>query len=139
MLVEEVAAERGEDEVLDTGGAVLRQSLAYVFRRADGRVALHHRPRHRVVLFGERDRLADAALRVPDIDEQEQPDRGRLAPAMAADVVVFDPATVQDTATYDNPFQYPAGIDAVIVNGKIALRDGGRSDDHHGRSLKAGA
>lgn len=66
-------------------------------------------------------------------------DRGRLAPAMAADVVVFDPATVQDTATYDNPFQYPAGIDGVIVNGKIALRDGGRSDDHHGRSLKAGA
>jgi N-acyl-D-amino-acid deacylase len=65
--------------------------------------------------------------------------RGRLAPAMAADVVVFDPATVQDTATYDNPFQYPAGIDAVIVNGTIALRDGGRSDDHHGRSLKAGA
>ena len=40
-------------------------------------------------------------------------DRGRIAPNMAADVVVFDPAKVQDTATYAEPFQYPVGIDAV--------------------------
>ena len=37
-------------------------------------------------------------------------DRGRIAPNMAADVVVFDPAKIQDTATYDEPFQYPVGI-----------------------------
>lgn len=64
-------------------------------------------------------------------------DRGRLAPKMAADVVVFDPAKVQDTATYDNPFQYPVGINAVIVNGTVALRDGQRAQRLSGRSLRA--
>lgn len=66
-------------------------------------------------------------------------DRGRLAPKMAADVVVFDPAKVQDMATYDNPFQYPVGINAVVVNGNVALQAGERSKNHHGRSLKADA
>jgi N-acyl-D-amino-acid deacylase len=63
-------------------------------------------------------------------------DRGRLAPRMAADVVVFDPATVQDRATYEDPFQYPIGIDTVIVNGAIALRDGQRGERRTGRSLR---
>jgi N-acyl-D-aspartate/D-glutamate deacylase len=57
---------------------------------------------------------------------------------MAADVVVFDPATVRDTATYAEPFQYPVGIGAVIVNGAIALRDGQRAEQHTGRPLRAG-
>lgn len=64
-------------------------------------------------------------------------DRGRLAPGLAADVVVFDPATVHDTATYAEPFQYPLGIAAVIVNGAVALRDGQRSEQHAGRPLRA--
>jgi len=64
-------------------------------------------------------------------------DRGRIAPSMAADVVVFDPAKVQDTATFAEPFQYPTGIDAVVVNGVVALRDGQRGDRHTGRSLRA--
>ena len=65
-------------------------------------------------------------------------DRGRIAPNMAADVVVFDPAKVQDTATYDEPFQYPVGIDAVIVNGVVALRDGAarRPTHWHGRCAR---
>ncbi|HVX40823.1 MAG TPA: D-aminoacylase [Gemmatimonadaceae bacterium] len=62
-------------------------------------------------------------------------DRGRIAPNAAADVVVFDPATVQDTATYANPFQYPIGISAVVVNGAIALRDGSRGATRTGRPL----
>jgi N-acyl-D-amino-acid deacylase len=64
-------------------------------------------------------------------------DRGRLARGMAADVVVFDPATVEDKATYAEPFQYPVGITAVIVNGTIALRDGQRDAKHTGRGLRA--
>jgi N-acyl-D-amino-acid deacylase len=48
-------------------------------------------------------------------------DRGRIAPGMAADLVVFDPATIQDTATFQSPLKYPRGIDYVIVNGKIAV------------------
>src|SRR5512132_1010342 len=63
-------------------------------------------------------------------------DRGRLAPRMAADVVVFDAAKVQDTATYAEPFQYPVGISAVIVNGAIALRDGQRGEQHTGKPLR---
>jgi len=66
-------------------------------------------------------------------------DRGRIAPRMAADVVVFDPATVADTATYEQPFQYPIGIDTVIVNGAVALQGGQRADKHTGRALRAGA
>jgi N-acyl-D-amino-acid deacylase len=63
-------------------------------------------------------------------------DRGRLAPRMAADVVIFDPATVQDQATYEDPFQYPVGIPTVIVNGSIALRDGQRTEKRAGSSLR---
>jgi len=61
-------------------------------------------------------------------------DRGLIAPRMAADVVVFDPATVADTATFEEPFQYPVGIDAVIVNGAIAFRDGQRAERHTGKA-----
>jgi N-acyl-D-amino-acid deacylase len=43
---------------------------------------------------------------------------------------------VQDTATYAEPFQYPVGIDAVIVNGVVALR-GATRRRHTGRSLRA--
>ncbi len=63
--------------------------------------------------------------------------RGRLAAGLAADVVVFDPATVTDRATFDAPFQYPAGIPIVIVNGVVALRDGQRSTIGSGRAVRA--
>ena len=64
-------------------------------------------------------------------------DRGRLAVGKAADVVVFDPARIADTATFERPFQYPVGISLVIVNGRIALRDGQRSRTHAGKSLRS--
>jgi N-acyl-D-amino-acid deacylase len=62
--------------------------------------------------------------------------RGRLEPGLAADVVVFDPATVQDRATFEQPFQYPVGIAAVIVNGVVALQQGERRGAGHGRALR---
>ena len=64
-------------------------------------------------------------------------DRGRIAQGRAADVVVCNPATVADKATFDAPFQYPAGIDVVVVNGVVALRDGQRSTTGAGRALRA--
>jgi N-acyl-D-amino-acid deacylase len=63
-------------------------------------------------------------------------DRGKIAPGLAADLVVFDPATVQDTATFAEPFQYPTGINAVIVNGNVALLEGLRTEKHAGRPLR---
>jgi N-acyl-D-amino-acid deacylase len=64
-------------------------------------------------------------------------DRGRLAPGLAADVVVFDPSRIADTATFEQPFQYPVGISAVLVNGTFALRDGQRAPQGTGRALRA--
>jgi N-acyl-D-aspartate/D-glutamate deacylase len=66
-------------------------------------------------------------------------DRGVLAPGMAGDVVVFDPATVADSATFANPFQYPVGITAVVVSGFIALQGAQRSSGGTGRVLRPGA
>jgi N-acyl-D-aspartate/D-glutamate deacylase len=51
-------------------------------------------------------------------------DRGRLAAGCIADVVVFDPATVRDNATYLDPNALSSGIRQVFVNGEWALRDG---------------
>jgi N-acyl-D-amino-acid deacylase len=65
-------------------------------------------------------------------------DRGRLAVGMAADVVVFDPVRIADKATFDDPFQYPVGVNVVIVNGAVTLRDGHRSTNGTGRALRAG-
>jgi N-acyl-D-amino-acid deacylase len=65
-------------------------------------------------------------------------DRGVLAVGRPADVVVFDAATVDDIATFAQPFQYPTGIRAVLVNGMIALRDGERAREGSGRVLRPG-
>ncbi len=62
-------------------------------------------------------------------------DRGRIAAGMAGDLVVFDPATIADRATYEEPFQYPTGISLVVVNGVIALRDGQRGTTMSGTAL----
>ena len=64
------------------------------------------------------------------------PNRGALKPGWAADVVVFDPATVADRATYEQPFQYPIGIRAVVVNGVVALRDDQRNAKLSGKALR---
>ncbi len=51
-------------------------------------------------------------------------DRGVLKPGAIADLTVFDPTTIRGNATVENPNQFSSGIDLVIVNGKIAFRDG---------------
>jgi N-acyl-D-amino-acid deacylase len=65
-------------------------------------------------------------------------DRGRIATGLAADVVVFNPSTVADRATFEAPFQYPDGITAVVVNGAVALRDGQRASGTKGRAIRVG-
>jgi N-acyl-D-amino-acid deacylase len=62
--------------------------------------------------------------------------RGWLRNGSAADVVVFDPAAIEDRATFAEPFGYPKGIKAVLVSGTVALLDGGRGDQRTGVVLR---
>lgn len=62
-------------------------------------------------------------------------DRGILREGMIADVIVFNPNNVRAKATYPSPHQLAEGFDVVIVNGKIARRDGRLHDGLHGRVL----
>ena len=62
-------------------------------------------------------------------------DRGILRPGAYADVVVFDPEHVEDTATFEQPKQYPRGIATVVINGRVVLHDGKRTAERPGRPL----
>ena len=63
-------------------------------------------------------------------------DRGRLAAGLVADLVVFDPATVQDHATFEDPHQYATGMRHVLVNGVAVLRDGEHTGALPGRVVR---
>ncbi len=62
-------------------------------------------------------------------------DRGSLRPGMKADVILFDPVAVADKAAFGNPHQYSTGVRDVLVNGRIALRNGTVSTERPGRVL----
>ena len=57
---------------------------------------------------------------------------------MAADIVVFDPATVRATATYEQPRATPVGISHVIVNGTLVVDEGRHTGATPGRALRRG-
>jgi N-acyl-D-amino-acid deacylase len=63
-------------------------------------------------------------------------DRGCLDPGCHADLVVFDPATIIDHATFDAPMQYATGVDHVFVNGVQVLRDGEHTGAKPGRVVR---
>jgi N-acyl-D-aspartate/D-glutamate deacylase len=65
-------------------------------------------------------------------------DRGLLKDGFKADVVVFDPETVQSPATIEQPKQFPIGIDYVIVNGQIVVDRGEHTGVLPGRALRRG-
>ena len=67
------------------------------------------------------------------------PDRGQLKTGYFADVVVFDPATIQDHATYERPHQLATGVDEVWVNGVRALRHGEATRAASGRAVRGRA
>ncbi|MFQ5807760.1 MAG: amidohydrolase family protein [Phycisphaerae bacterium] len=62
--------------------------------------------------------------------------RGRLARGYFADVVVFDPATIQDRATFKQPHQYAAGVQHVFVNGVQVIKDGDHTGAKPGRVVR---
>ena len=62
--------------------------------------------------------------------------KGRVAAGMDADLCVFDPAAIRETATYADPCRLAEGMSYVLVSGKIALRDGKMTDERAGTVLK---
>jgi dihydroorotase/N-acyl-D-amino-acid deacylase len=62
--------------------------------------------------------------------------RGTLRPGMRADVVVFNPATIRDVSTYEDPHHFSEGISSVIVNGVPVLQDGKMTGRLGGRLLR---
>jgi dihydroorotase/N-acyl-D-amino-acid deacylase len=63
-------------------------------------------------------------------------ERGLIKEGMFADITVFDPAKVIDRATFESPNQYPAGIEYVLVNGKVSVDKGQRTPALAGRVLR---
>jgi len=63
-------------------------------------------------------------------------DRGMIKESYAADVVILDPRTVEDLATFEKPHQYPVGIEWVIVNGEVVCQHGGMTGKLPGRVIR---
>ena len=83
--------------------------------------------------------LEDAIRKMTSLPAQKLGwrDRGIIREGMYADITIFDPETVNDRATYQNPHQYPDGIEYVIVNGKIAVEKGEHTGALAGKSYAA--
>lgn len=82
--------------------------------------------------------LAEAVRRLTSYpaDNLKLRDRGRLAPGYHADIVVFDPATVQDHATFEDPHRLATGVRDVFVNGEAVLRDAEHTGAMPGRVVR---
>ena len=82
--------------------------------------------------------LEDAVRKMTSLpaDRLAMANRGRVVEGAFADLVVFDPETVSDRATFQDPHQYPVGIPWVIVNGVVAVADGEYLDLRAGRVLR---
>ena len=63
-------------------------------------------------------------------------DRGKIAPGCFADLTIYDPKTVGDLATFDEPHQFATGISTVLVNGRVALDHAGPNTARAGRVLR---
>ena len=63
-------------------------------------------------------------------------DRGHLKPGIYADIVVFDPKTFRDHATFQSPFEVSTGVRFVLVNGELAIDDGHLANTAAGRPLR---
>jgi N-acyl-D-aspartate/D-glutamate deacylase len=63
-------------------------------------------------------------------------DRGLLQSGFAADLVLFDPATIQDLASFRHPHEYARGVIHVWVNGRLLIQDGQFTGERPGRVLR---
>ena len=85
--------------------------------------------------------LEEAVMKMTSMpaDQYNQPERGRIADGAYADIVVFDPDTIQDQATYTDPHRYPIGIEHVLINGKFVIRSGALTGERPGRWIRGPA
>ncbi|MCH8111168.1 MAG: D-aminoacylase [Proteobacteria bacterium] len=72
-------------------------------------------------------------------DQYNQRDRGRIKEGAFADLVVFDPDTIQDEATYTDPHRYPTGIHHVMINGRFVIKSGALTGERPGMWIKGPA
>lgn len=82
--------------------------------------------------------LEEAIRRMTSLPAQkfQLKDRGLLKEGMAADIVIFDAATVKDHSTFEQPHQYSTGFQFVIVNGQVVVEDGTHNGTRSGKALK---
>ena len=154
VVLEILTAPRGDRTlciqfIIDEADVVTNLSHADMMVGSDGIPALNGKPHPR--LFGTFPRilgryvreqgvlsLPEAVRRMTSLSAETfgLAERGEIKPGYWADLVLFDPAVVVDMATYDEPKTPPAGIQLVVVNGKIALRDGEHSGVGAGQMLR---
>lgn len=82
--------------------------------------------------------LEEAIRRMTSLPAQKfnLSDRGLLREGMAADIVIFDPESVQDRATFEKPHAYSTGFAYVLVNGKITVQHGQHTGERAGKALR---
>ncbi|MGN6509008.1 MAG: amidohydrolase family protein, partial [Chitinophaga sp.] len=83
-------------------------------------------------------RLEEAVRRMTSLPAQKfrLARRGLLLPGYAADIVVFDPETVKDQATFTAPHQYSTGFQCVLVNGVVTMENGKHTGARSGEVLR---
>lgn len=152
--VEQILVEEGEGVVAVIFGmeeADVRRVLAHptTMIGSDGIPSVDGKPHPRlygsfarVLGFYTRDEhllsLEDAIYRMSGFPAQKfgLPNRGVIRPGAFADLVVFDAQTIAEAGTYQEPRQYPPGIDYVIVNGVITVDRGRHTGEQSGRMLR---
>jgi N-acyl-D-amino-acid deacylase len=116
-------------------GGIREFSVGHPHPRAYGTNArvLAHYVREKNVLT-----LEDAIRRMTSLPARTFgfKERGLVRPGMAADLVLFDPAVVQDKATFVEPHQYSQGFDFVLINGKIAVENSTPTDVRAGKVVR---
>jgi N-acyl-D-aspartate/D-glutamate deacylase len=85
-------------------------------------------------------RLEDAVRKMTSLSANRLGlgDRGLVRVGQFADLTLFNPQTIADRATYEDPFQYPVGIEYVIVNGQVVIDQGEHTGAKPGRALRKG-
>ena len=116
-------------------GATFSKLLAYAHPRFYGTF-----PRKlRRYVYGQQVISLPFALRsMTELPAQifEIPDRGQLEPGYFADIVVFNPDTIRDLATFEKPCQFSQGIEYLLVNGILTIERGKYTGQRGGRSLR---